>query len=70
MRLLKMPKSGGGCDVIWCLDDIVGYGSDPGSCIDRIRQFELVSVVGNHDHAATGLSEASDFNDAAKIPNV
>ena len=55
----------GGFDVIWCLGDTVGYGPDPGACIDRIREFELVAVVGNHDCAAVGLIDASDFNDAA-----
>ena len=57
----------GGFDVIWCLGDIVGYGPDPGPCIDRIREFELVAVAGNHDHAAIGLIDASDFNEPAKI---
>lgn len=56
----------GGFDVIWCLGDTVGYGPDPGACIDRIWEFELVSVAGNHDCAALGLIDASDFNDAAK----
>ncbi len=56
----------GGFDVIWCLGDTVGYGPDPGACIDRIREFELVTVAGNHDCAAVGLVDASDFNDAAK----
>ena len=56
----------GGFDVIWCLGDTVGYGPDPGACIDRIREFELVAVAGNHDHAAVGLIDATDFNDAAK----
>jgi len=56
----------GGFDVIWCLGDTVGYGPDPGPCIDRIREFDLVAVAGNHDHAAVGLIDAVDFNDAAK----
>ena len=56
----------GGFDVIWCLGDTVGYGPDPGLCIDRIREFDLVAVAGNHDHAALGLIDASEFNDAAK----
>lgn len=56
----------GGFDVIWCLGDTVGYGPDPAACIDRIREFELVAVAGNHDAAAVGLINASDFNEAAK----
>ena len=57
----------GGFDSIWCLGDTVGYGPDPSACIDRIREFDLVSVAGNHDCAAIGLIDASDFNDAAKV---
>lgn len=56
----------GGFDVIWCLGDTVGYGPDPAACIERLLEFELVAVAGNHDCAAVGLSDASDFNDAAK----
>ena len=56
----------GGFDVIWCLGDTVGYGPDPGACIDRIREFDLVAVAGNHDYAAVGLIDASDFNEAAR----
>ena len=56
----------GGFDVIWCLGDTVGYGPDPGACIDRIWEFELVAVAGNHDCAAVGLIDASDFNEAAR----
>ena len=56
----------GGFDIIWCLGDTVGYGPDPGACIDRIREFDLVTVAGNHDCAAVGLIDASDFNEAAR----
>lgn len=60
----------GGFDVLWCLGDTVGYGPDPGPCIDRIREFELVAVAGNHDHAALGLIEPSEFNGATKTANL
>ena len=59
-------QSRGGFDLIWCLGDMVGYGPDPSACIDRIREFNLVAVAGNHDHAAVGLIDATDFNDTAK----
>lgn len=60
----------GGFDVIWCLGDTVGYGPDPGPCIDRIREFELVAVAGNHDYAVVERSDASDFNDDAMASTV
>ncbi|MEE8466114.1 MAG: metallophosphoesterase family protein, partial [Dehalococcoidia bacterium] len=68
--VLSDAKARGGFDVIWCLGDTVGYGPDPGRCVDRIREFDLVAVAGNHDHAAVGLIDAHDFNDAAKAAAV
>ena len=55
----------GGFDRIWCLGDLVGYGPDPSACLERMRGFELVAVAGNHDYAAAGVIDASDFNGAA-----
>ena len=64
--VLSDARNRGGFDVIWCLGDTVGYGPDPGACVDRIREFDLVAIAGNHDHAAIGLIDARDFNPAAK----
>ena len=55
----------GGFDRIWCLGDMVGYGPEPSACLRRLREFDLVAVAGNHDYAAVGLIDASDFNGAA-----
>ena len=55
----------GGFDVIWCLGDTVGYGPDPGACLDLLRRYPLVAVAGNHDRAALDLRESADFNNAA-----
>jgi len=36
-----------------CLGDIVGYGADPGPCVERLRDLEPLAVVrGNHDDMA------------------
>ena len=64
--VIKDAQSRGEFDVIWCLGDTVWYGPDPGSCIDRIRGFDLVAIAGNHDHIAAGMSDGPEFNDAAK----
>ncbi len=53
-------------DALWCLGDIVGYGPDPNECIDLLRQFRLVAVVGNHDLVAIGLLEPGLFNPDAR----
>ena len=56
----------GGFDVIWCLGDTVGYGPDPGPCLQLIRHHKVLGVAGNHDYAAVGKRSADDFNYAAK----
>jgi diadenosine tetraphosphatase ApaH/serine/threonine PP2A family protein phosphatase len=57
----------GGFDEIWCMGDIVGYGPDPGPCIDALHKHNYVSVVGNHDLAATGRLSTHDFNTHARL---
>lgn len=36
---------------IHCLGDVVGYGADPGPCIDIVRRCAASVVLGNHDLA-------------------
>ena len=56
----------GEADEVWCLGDIVGYGPDPHQCIELLRQTNHVCVAGNHDLAAIGKIDTSEFNpDAA-----
>ena len=56
----------GGFDMIWCLGDTVGYGPNPGSCLQLIQSHEFLGVAGNHDYAAVGKRAADDFNYAAR----
>ena len=51
----------GGVDEVWCLGDIVGYGPDPHQCLELLRQYNHVSVAGNHDWAAAGKIDTADF---------
>jgi predicted phosphodiesterase len=46
--------------------DIVGYGADPVAAIEITRSLGTTSVCGNHDWAAAGLIETSDFNPNAE----
>ena len=56
----------GGVEELWCLGDIVGYGPDPHQCIELLRQYKHICVAGNHDWAAVGKLDTSNFNpDAA-----
>lgn len=47
---------------IWCVGDLVGYGPNPNECIQLIRRYPNVCVLGNHDAAAVGLASIDDFN--------
>jgi len=63
--VLRDIESKGGCDKIWCLGDVVGYGPDPSECIALLRQYEHLCIAGNHDWAAVGKMDTSDFNPTA-----
>lgn len=63
--VLNDAEGRGGFDKIWCLGDVVGYGPDPHDCIERLRQFESVCIAGNHDWAAIGKMDTSEFNPVA-----
>ncbi len=60
-------ERGGGVEEVWCLGDVVGYGPDPHQCIERLRQCNHVCVAGNHDWAAIGKIDTSEFNPDAAI---
>jgi diadenosine tetraphosphatase ApaH/serine/threonine PP2A family protein phosphatase len=55
----------GGFESVWALGDLVGYGPDPGACIDLVRQLPLLALAGNHDLAAVGKIGAEEFNSNA-----
>jgi diadenosine tetraphosphatase ApaH/serine/threonine PP2A family protein phosphatase len=45
--------------------DIVGYGADPGQCIDLLKKLDPVSAAGNHDWAVAGRISTDNFNEHA-----
>lgn len=49
-----------------CIGDIVGYGADPGPCIDLVRELDPIVVAGNHDLAVIDALDISAFNPYAK----
>ncbi len=59
----------GGFDQIWSLGDLIGYGPDPGPCVDLIRSHEAISVAGNHDLASIGRLSLEAFNEHAAAAN-
>ncbi len=52
-------------DII-CLGDVVGYGANPNECIETLRQRGILTLAGNHDHAAVDLTDITFFNEIAK----
>jgi predicted phosphodiesterase len=54
-------------DRVLCLGDVVGYGPDPNEAMDLVRSLNPVMIRGNHDKAACGITDASDFNPVARI---
>lgn len=53
-------------DGMVCLGDIVGYGPNPGACISRVQEFDLVCLAGNHDWGAVGKADLRVFNRDAR----
>jgi len=53
-----------GVDKIYCLGDIIGYGPNPGECIDRVMDRAAFTILGNHDQAA--LFDPEGFNSGAE----
>src|SRR5438094_2917175 len=63
--VLEDAGRGGAVDEIWCLGDLVGYGPDPGACIELLRAHPHLAVAGNHDRAAIGAITTDEFNQNA-----
>lgn len=59
--------TGSHVDEIVCLGDIVGYGANPGECLELIRKRCARVVLGNHDQAAVDLAAAEYFSDPARM---
>jgi diadenosine tetraphosphatase ApaH/serine/threonine PP2A family protein phosphatase len=49
-------------DAVWCLGDLVGYGPDPNACCAWAAGHTAVCLAGNHDLAALGVLDVTDFS--------
>ncbi len=49
---------------LYCLGDIIGYGPNPGDCIDLVMEKAQVTILGNHDQAA--MFDPEGFNAGAE----
>jgi predicted phosphodiesterase len=58
-------------DAFACLGDIVGYGAEPGACLDLVRSLAPVAVIqGNHDAYAAVDLELESFNPLAQAATI
>lgn len=55
-----------GCDELWCLGDLVGYGAEPDACVERAQAHAAVCLAGNHDLAVIGVVDLDEFSDGAR----
>jgi diadenosine tetraphosphatase ApaH/serine/threonine PP2A family protein phosphatase len=63
-----LAHAAGRWDRALVLGDLVGYGAEPNAVIDRVRELEPDAVIrGNHDKAACGLDDGSQFNHVARM---
>jgi len=51
-------------ETVYCLGDVVGYGPEPEYCVDVVREFTELCLMGNHDEAL--FRDALDFNPHAR----
>ncbi|MGP1345079.1 MAG: metallophosphoesterase family protein [Phycisphaerales bacterium] len=56
-----------GADRIVCLGDTVGYGPEPGACLDLIGEWADAEVLGNHDLAAMTPGLERSFAERARV---
>ena len=56
-----------GCEEIWCLGDLVGYGADPDACVDLARERATLCLAGNHDLGVCGTIPLEQFSRGAAL---
>lgn len=61
-----LADAGDRADAFLCLGDIVGYGADPGACIELVAERCQLVVGGNHEHAVAGRIDLNWFNPYAR----
>jgi diadenosine tetraphosphatase ApaH/serine/threonine PP2A family protein phosphatase len=54
-------------DELWCLGDLVGYGSRPNECCALMAERADVCLAGNHDLAVRGTIDLEEFGGDARI---
>ena len=66
-----LSHADGAWDRVLVLGDLVGYGAEPEAVVNRVRGLDPDAVIrGNHDKAACGIDDGSQFNTVARIAAV
>ncbi|MDX6766587.1 MAG: metallophosphoesterase family protein [Candidatus Methylacidiphilales bacterium] len=55
-----------GLEEFVCLGDIVGYGADPGPCVERIMALKCPALKGNHDEEASSNAPLGAYSELAQ----
>jgi predicted phosphodiesterase len=58
---------GSGCEELWCLGDLVGYGADPDACVALARENAAICLAGNHDLGVRGTLPLEEFSRGAAV---
>ena len=53
-------------DKYYCVGDVVGYGADPGECLEELMARGCTVVAGNHDYASVEKTSIEFFNPEAR----
>ena len=61
--LLAAEKEG---EITYCLGDIIGYGPNPSECLEIMRHYSLLTVMGNHETAVLHPGMTAVFNPEAR----
>ena len=66
-----LEHAAGRWDRVLVLGDLVGYGAEPNEVVDRVKELAPDVVIrGNHDKAACGIDDGSQFNHVARMAAV
>jgi diadenosine tetraphosphatase ApaH/serine/threonine PP2A family protein phosphatase len=66
LRAVLRDAAGEGATAVVCLGDVVGYGADPGACVDLVGERAVRMVAGNHEWGAVGRLDLAWFNPVAR----
>jgi diadenosine tetraphosphatase ApaH/serine/threonine PP2A family protein phosphatase len=53
-------------DTVLCLGDVVGYGADPGPCLETLVERAVAITAGNHEYGVAGRLDLGWFNRHAR----